>query len=307
MVIETSTNEEYHQRGAAVFDQASVLERVLEEAASVPLEVLIMTSAGDVDAWQRVAHDRGVRVVPVDQSSYYAMKTAGAQLATTEYVLFLDGDCTPRPGWARAAVAALDAGADAVAGKTRYIDKSPLGRAMSYFDMGNVSEAADGNATSIVLNNVGFRRDRYLANPIDTRLRRSGGCFLLNCRLRAARQRVVYEPKMFVEHGNDYKENFCLAKRIRNGHDTATLYRIDEDAVVPHQWLPRLGPLGAPLVVGRRLLDDGFLLARTHRDFNISAAAAALVWLLAIPLRLVEGVAYAISSVKPSIIGRRWG
>ncbi len=307
VIIETSTNEEYEHRGAAVHDGTSVVRRVLEEAATVPLEILIMTNTDDVDAWMPMTRDNRVRVIAVTDPGYYAMKTAGAQAATTEYVIFLDGDCVPRPGWAKAAVAALDAGADAVAGKTRYIDKSPWGRAMSYFDMGNVSEAADGRATSLVLNNVAFRRDQYLANPIDNRLRRSGGCFLLNCQLRVACQRIVYEPKMFVEHGNDYSENYCLAKRIRNGHDTATLYRVDELGVVPHQWLQRIGPLGAPLVVGRRLLDDAFLLARTHSDFNIPAVGAPVVWLLAIPLRLVEGVAYAISSVKPSIIGRRWG
>jgi hypothetical protein len=35
--------------------------------------------------------------------------------------------------------------------------------------------------------------------------------------------------------------------------------------------------------------------------------AIPLVWLTAIPFRLLEGVGYAISSVKPSIIGKYWG
>jgi len=307
VVIETVTRAEYHKRDEDVPQRASVLGALGPAASDPPLEVLIMVDQG-ADTTPIPSVDRtSVRTVEVEDPSYYAMKNAGFRAATTPYVAFLDGDCMPAPGWASRATAALDAGADVVAGKSRYVGPGAWARIMGYFDLGTVSTRADGTATAFHLNNVAFRREVLDDNPFDTRFQRSGGCVLANFQLRAKGRRIVYEPAMFVAHGNDYKKGFSLSKRFGSGHNTVNIRCFDDTNVVPYPWLPWLGPFGAPLIAGRRLWNDLFLLARQHDDLGIRAASVPLVWLIAVPMRILEAIGYAISSVKPSIIGKYWG
>jgi hypothetical protein len=307
VIIETMTHDEYRKAGTEYPRTRRVLDALEVKSSPARFDVLIMSDGAVPRSAQPFAGHPEVSVVPVDDPTYYTMKNAGARAATSEYVAFLDGDCLPGPGWADAAVAALDAGADVVAGKTRYAGPGALSRLMGYFDLGTVSTRADGSASAFHLNNVAFRRDVFLSNPLDTRFRRSGGCVLANFQLRAANRRIVYEPAMYVTHGNDWKKGFGLSKRLGSGHNTVNILRYDDTGAVPYAWLTRLGPLAAPLVAVRRIWDDLFLLARQHDDLGIPVVAIPVVWLIAIPFRLLEGVGYAISSVKPSIIGKYWG
>jgi hypothetical protein len=308
VIIETMTHEEYSKAGTDFPRTRGVLDALEATTSPTRFVVLMMSDRAFTRAAEPpFAGHPEASIVPVDDPTYYTMKNAGARAAGSEYVAFLDGDCMPGPGWAAAAVAALDAGADVVAGKTRYAGPGVLSKLMGYFDLGTVSARTDGTATAFHLNNVAFRRDVFLSNPLDTRFRRSGACVLANFQLRAANRRIVYEPAMYVTHGNDWKKGFGLSKRLGSGHNTVNILRYDDTGVVPYAWLTRLGPLAAPLVAVRRIWDDLFLLARQHDDLGIPVAAIPLVWLIAIPFRLLEGVGYAISSVRPSIIGKYWG
>jgi hypothetical protein len=307
VIIETMTHEEYRKAGTDRPRTRRVLDALEATTAPTRVDVLIMSDRAVSEATESIDGHPEASVVPVDEPTYYTMKNAGARAAASEYVAFLDGDCLPGPGWAAAAVAALDAGADVVAGKTRYAGPGALSKLMGYFDLGTVSTRSDGTASAFHLNNVAFRRDVFLSNPLDTRFRRSGGCVLANFQLRAANRRIVYEPAMYVTHGNDWKKGFGLSKRLGSGHNTVNVLRYDDTGAVPYAWITRLGPLAAPLVAVRRIWDDLFLLVRQHEDLGIPMVAIPLVWLIAIPFRLLEGVGYAISSVKPSIIGKYWG
>jgi hypothetical protein len=307
VIMETMTHAEYAKQESEVPLTGTVMDALETTTSPILQEVLIMADSSADPEWRPPMSHAEVRVVPVDDATYYTMKNAGARAATTEYIAFLDGDCMPGPGWAAAAVAALDAGADVVAGKTRYAGPGTWSKLMGYFDLGTVSSRPDGTATAFHFNNVAFRRDVFLSNPIDTRFRRSGGCVLANFQLRAANRRIVYEPAMSITHGNDWKKGFGLSKRLGAGHNTINILRHDDTGAVPYRWLTRLGPLAAPLVAGRRLWDDLFLLVRQHEDLGFPVATIPFVWLIAIPLRLLEGVGYAISCVKPSIIGKYWG
>jgi hypothetical protein len=307
VIIETMTHEEYRKAGTDRPRTRRVLDALGATTAPTRFDVLIMANSAASGATEPIDGHPEVTVVPVDEPTYYTMKNAGARAAASQYVAFLDGDCLPGPGWAAAAVAALDGGADVVAGKTRYAGPGALSKLMGYFDLGTVSTRSDGTASAFHLNNVAFRRDVFLSNPLDTRFRRSGGCVLANFQLRAANRRIVYEPAMYVTHGNDWKKGFGLSKRLGSGHNTVNVLRYDDTGAVPYAWITRLGPLAAPLVAARRIWDDLFLLVRQHEDLGIPMVAIPLVWLIAIPFRLLEGMGYAISSVKPSIIGKYWG
>jgi Glycosyl transferase family 2 len=305
VIVETVTHGEYEAREADMSGAASVFGALGADNTAEELSFLLVVDGKHAEASDPPG-DPSIQVVPVDQPNYYSAKNAGAASATTEYVAFVDADCTPQRGWADAAISALDAGADVVAGCTRYEGSGFWIAMMNYFDFSTIAERSDGSSTGFHVNNVAFRRDVFTANPLDARLGRSGACSLLARRLRTQGRRIVYAPSMKVVHGDDYKETRSFAKRFRNGHDTVKLLRFDDEGLIEFEWISALGPIGAPLVVGRRLLDDAVGIVRRRRDLGIAAPMVPVAWLIAVPLRIMEGLAYAISSVDPSLFGRRW-
>jgi hypothetical protein len=308
VVIETVTCEEYLAHGHEVGGPTATIEALRRQECSGPIEILLVARATADSVDQRLAHLPNFRIVIVDaDATYYEMKNAGGCAATTDYVAFIDADCIPSPHWAETAVTALDAGADVVAGRTRYTGPGRWAQAMSFFDFGQVGRRPDGSATQFLLSNAAFRVDVFRSHQVDTRGHRSGGCYMTTQRLRADNHYLAYVPQMTVTHGNDYRVAMGLAKRLRNGHDAAALRRLDETRLLPYRWITRLGPLGAPLVAGKRIWDDWVRLWRRHAELDISVKELPVVALLSIPLRIVEGGAYALSTVRPSVIGKYWG
>lgn len=61
---------------------------------------------------------RAVRVVQTEGRGAVAARTAGVAVAAGEILAFTDSDCLPERGWLEAAVAAIDRGAELVAGPT---------------------------------------------------------------------------------------------------------------------------------------------------------------------------------------------
>jgi hypothetical protein len=285
----------------------ATIEALAAQTGSGPIEILLVANgAAEVD--EQWARRRNVRIVPVDEdATYYEMKNAGGSATTTEFVAFTDVDCVPGPEWAAAALAALESGADVVTGRSRYAGPGRWANIMGFFDLGVIGRRSDGSATLLMLHNMAFRRQAFLTHQLDTRSRRSGGCYLVTERLRADNLSLAFVPEMAVTHENDYRDGMALSKRLRNGHDAAALFRLDDTGLLPYRWIAPLGPFGAPLVAGKRIWDDWVRLWRRHGELDISIAEIPLVALLSIPLRLIEGGAYALSSVRPSIIGKYWG
>jgi hypothetical protein len=308
VVIETNNRQEYTDLGQAPSDQVATAVDALDAQDEFgPVEILLVTK-GDPSAEDRALATRPhIRIVSVDpDASYYEVHNAGGCTATTEYVGFVDSDCIPDPRWVRMAVATLDGGADVVTGRTRYAAPGHWAHFMTFFDFTTVGRRPDGSATQFILSNSAFRRDVFVTHQLETRIRRSGGGYLAAARLRADNCFVAYNPEMLVAHGNDYRRGMSLSKRLRNGHDAAVLLRVDDTGVMPHRWITRLGPLAAPLVAGKRIWDDWGRLRRQRADLDISIPEVPVLALLSIPLRLIEGGAYAVSCVRPSIIGRYW-
>src|SRR4051812_7314277 len=102
-----------------------VVERAVSKAcgAEPPCEVLIHATEG---------------------SDYYGQKNEGAQLASRRYVLFLDSDVIPEPGWLRSLVDSLRPGVDVVGGDTYVETQSFFGRAFGLFWFFPVRSASMG-------------------------------------------------------------------------------------------------------------------------------------------------------------------
>jgi len=101
--------------GAAVIDDC--LKAITSQRGAPAYEVIVVDN-GSTDTTADIVRHRhpDVRLVCEQQPGSYAARNAGIAAATGVILAFTDADCTPEPGWLAAACAALDAGADLVAG-----------------------------------------------------------------------------------------------------------------------------------------------------------------------------------------------
>jgi GT2 family glycosyltransferase len=135
-------------------------------------------------------------------------------LVETRYLLFLDADAVPRPGWARAMREAFDQG-DKIAvvgarclpawpGKVPFLFKStPALDMLGMFDLG----AKPLDVPRIMGTSYAIDRERLPAgSPFSPEIGRRPGSFLageevdLSLRVKAAGWRISYEPSAVVDH-----------------------------------------------------------------------------------------------------------
>src|SRR4051812_41330695 len=83
-------------------------------------ELIVLDVSGDDAAFERLAAvvPAARRVVAVGLG-YDEAKSKAAREVSGDYVLYLDGDCLPEPGWLDAHLRVLRAGAPATGGLTR--------------------------------------------------------------------------------------------------------------------------------------------------------------------------------------------
>src|SRR4051794_20127613 len=74
-----------------------------------------------------------VLIHATEGSDYYGQKNEGAELASRPYVLLLDSDVIPEPGWLRSLIGSLRPGVDVVGGGTYVETQSFFGRAFGLF------------------------------------------------------------------------------------------------------------------------------------------------------------------------------
>jgi hypothetical protein len=177
----------------------------------------------------------------------------------------------------------------AVTGRTRYAGGSRFARTFSVSDFATVLEDGTGGASGLMLNNVAFRRDVLVAHPLETRIRRNGGCYLLYHQLRALGLRMVYEPGAVVAHGLDIRGLGFVRKHFERGYDGVSVYRFDEGAVLRGtRVFRRLGGLALVAFTGRRIVLDWVRMARQRRQMGISALALPYFGAIMLGTRLIE-------------------
>lgn len=240
-----------------------------------------------------------VRIVSSSERNYFDAKNAGTAAATGEIVVLLDGDTVPRRDWLEAILSRFDPKVDVVAGRTRYSGRSLLARTCSVPDFANVLEEDGGMAGGFNLNNVAFRSAVLQANPLDARIRRNGGCYLLYKQLRAAGVSVVYEPRACVDHGFEGVVGF-IKKQFDRGFDGVSVYRLDDRAALRGtRVFQRFGALAiAPLTV-RRLAVDWVRLVKYRRQIGISGFAFPYYAAVMAGARLIQAVGAFTAVVDP--------
>lgn len=234
-------------------------------------------------------------------SNYFAAKNAGASAAAGEIVVLLDSDCVPEPGWLQALVAPFESGVAAVAGRTRYEGSSWLEWTFSIPDFAYIVTEESGAASGFNLNNVGFRRDVLLAHPLDTRIRRDGGCYLLFHQLRADGARVLHEPRALITHRVDVRGLGFVRKHFNRGYDGTAVYRLDDRAVLRGTRLfRRLGAVALVAITGRRIVVDWRRMLRHRHQIGIPVMALPYICTVAVGTRLIELIGGLMAIVSRS-------
>jgi GT2 family glycosyltransferase len=293
IVIETITRDDYAERSLAD-DLQATLDAVRQQTFPQERIETIVVIDRDLNGRESDEVTRRfpwVTIACSPQRNYFAAKNAGAQAARGSIVALVDGDCVPVPEWLAMLTAPFDdAGVSVVAGATRYTGSSFNAWTFSVPDFSIVVGDRVGAASAFNLNNSAFRREVLLANPLDARIRRDGGCFLLNHQLRAAGVRIMYAPRAKVFHGLDIAKKGFAKKHFNRGFDGVTVYRADERGVIRGTRLfRRFGALALIAFAGRRILLDWLLLIRNYDQMGISpftipyfAAVAVLTRLIAL-------------------------
>jgi glycosyltransferase involved in cell wall biosynthesis len=301
IVIETITREDYADRPLAD-DLQPALDGVARQTYPRELiETILVIDEGlaGPESDEIVRRYPSVTIVKSLRRNYFAAKNAGAQAARGSLLALLDGDCEPVEEWLEALVARCQPDVSIVAGRTRYIGASLGARTFSVSDFANVTGDASGAASGFNLNNVLFRREVLLAHPLDARIRRNGGCYLLYHQLRAAGARIVYEPRAAVAHGLDIAGSGFVKKHFERGFDSVSVYQFDEGAVLRGTPLfRRFGAVAVVAFAGRRILLDWVRIIRKRDQVGIPLITFPYFAMVSVAVRLIE-LAGALTGLDP--------
>jgi Glycosyl transferase family 2 len=214
-------------------------------------EVLVADVYGAPEFVEMLAREfPDVRRLDVAGLKYDEAKTAAAAAAQGEFILYLDGDCVPEPGWHTHHIAALRRpGTVAVAGYTRY-DPGFYGSVMSVMDFGFLQPRTRRPVKCYAFNNCGFRRQALLVDvPIPAGDLRCH-CYRHACLFERRGTPVELVPDARVVH----ETTAFLPERTRRGYDLVVAAREDPE-LAEHQWL-RAGILSAPLFYASSVVLD---------------------------------------------------
>lgn len=161
-----------------------------------------------------------VRLHATEGSSYYDQKNVGAELALRDYVLFLDSDVVPEPGWLRALLGSLRNGIEVVAGSTYVDTTSFFGRAFALFWFFPVRSPSLGlkQVGFFYANNVLFRRQLFLAHKFPDMPLYRGQCAALGARLLRRGVGLYLQTNARVSHPPPSPRYFAH-RALCEGHD----------------------------------------------------------------------------------------
>lgn len=236
-------------------------------------EVLLIDVCGFTGLLQDVSRRYPqVRRVDAVGMGYDHAKMKAARESRGRYVLYLDGDCLPLPGWHDALLTKLRAGAAAVGGLTRY-DGGYRAKLESIMDFGFLHPARERVLECYAFNNSGFTRDLLLATPAGSPYLRCA-CYPHAQELKRKGQPVIMVPEARVLH----EQQPLIRERTRQGFDKVAAAWADPN-VREAGWL-RGRALVVVLFYLMDLLLDWRRLAVARRALELSWPA----WISMFPL-----------------------
>jgi hypothetical protein len=222
-----------------------------------------------------------VRRVDAAGLGYDGAKLKAAAEARGRYVLFLDGDCLPAPGWLERHLAALRSGqASAVGGFTRY-QGGFLAAVMSAMDFGFLLPRRARSLKCYACNNCGFLRETLERVPIPSGYVRCR-CFYHAQRLARLGTPMLLVPEAAVLH----EMQPIVRERSRQGYDLIAACWTDPE-LEQARWL-RWGLLCVPVFYAAALLTDAWRLWIGRADLSLRPWQLLLALPTAAGLRLID-------------------
>lgn len=166
-----------------------------------------------------------IKIYPAPPSTgYYKAKMLGASLATGEIVVYADSDCVYEPHWLRTILETFtqDSDIQIVAGETTTRGRGPYGTAMAltYIFPQYSGKTQVTPTAQYFLNNVAFRRDFLLQNPIPAELPLyRGNCVIHIKNLKRERHTIWLNPNARATHAPPDGLSHFFWRFLLIGHD----------------------------------------------------------------------------------------
>jgi hypothetical protein len=196
----------------------------------------------------------GLKVVRAEGKTSYDFKNAGAQAAGSPFVVLLDADCAPHPGWLRAVMEhrRQHPRAAVISGRTLYKGEGLLPRVLALLDRSYVDCGRPGPTKAISNNNAGFAREVLLKYPLQNEVGPFGSRPHAD-QIMAAGGELRFEPGMVAYHGFG---GWPMEEHDRQhvGFSMTRYRQLNPSA--RHAWMFRLGYGGIPLILGMSTIDS---------------------------------------------------
>jgi glycosyltransferase involved in cell wall biosynthesis len=268
-------------------DLRLTLEGLARQEYREPVEFLLV----EADDGSQVPDDLqkilpGLRVVHAPGKTSYDLKNRGAEAATADFVVFIDADCPPRPGWWRAIIEhhRRHPEAAAISGRTLYRARGLLPRIFALIDRSYVDCGGPGPTRAISNNNGAFRRDILLRFPLQNELGPFGSKGHAEQIMEAGGE-LRFEPGMVVEHryGGWPMEQ---AEHRQIGFAMTRYRQLNGDA--SYAWMFKLGVLGLPLVLAMSIAGTWKRCLRHASNYGIRWFEIPAALVVAIPTHAME-------------------
>ena len=200
-----------------------------------------------------------VTFVGTDATCSYGMKNAGVAAAAADWVVLIDGDCTPQPGWLAAVLRATDRHpeAAAISGRTLYEGRTLDERISALLARAYLDVVREGPTRFVSNNNAVWRKSWFRRFPMPTGLGAFSSRLQSEQMLRAGAE-FRFDPAIVVIH--EFEGDAMEADIRRNAGYGTVISRLS-DPQMPHARLVRLGPAAIPLIVaGKTWLACGDVL-----------------------------------------------
>jgi|tagenome__1003787_1003787.scaffolds.fasta_scaffold20984068_5 hypothetical protein len=197
---------------------------VVYDGAAVPRETVeaAIVAGGAEDAFE-------VRLHAAEGSDYYGQKNEGAQIATRDYVLFLDSDIVPEAGWLQALLGSPRPGVEVVAGSTYVETDTALGRAFSLFWFFPLRGPSNGlrETRAFFANNVIINRKLFLSHRFPDLPLYRGQCTVLCAKLLQSGVKLYLQTDARVAHPPPNRKHF-IHRALCEGHDAITAPQVTD-------------------------------------------------------------------------------
>ena len=228
----------------------------------------------------------GLRLVTTPGTSSFDLKNAGATAARSNFVIILDADCRPAPGWLHAICEhhRQHPEADVISGRTFYEGEGVLPKVFAVIDRTYVDAGDAGPTQAISNNNAGFTRQILLDHPFSNEVGPFGS-EPHAARIKASGAVLRFEPAMLAYHA--FTGWDMVREERRHIGFSLTRYRqLHPEAA--RSWMVRYPPLWMAYLFAASTASDVRRSLRFGPAYGVKWFQVPYLWLCSVRTHLLE-------------------